>query len=132
MIQFGEPTCVYLASGPTDMRKSINGLSILVEDALLLNPLSSQLFVFCNRQRNKLKILYWYNNGFWLFYRRLEKQRFYWPAASEKASVQISSRVSSAPRFAHPPRPLPCLWGGAPAPGSPTRHGGWQIPGRWD
>ncbi len=95
MIQFGEPTCVYLASGPTDMRKSINGLSILVEDALLLNPLSSQLFVFCNRQRDKLKILYWYNNGFWLFYRRLEKQRFYWPSASEMAPVQISSRELS-------------------------------------
>jgi len=51
--------------------------------------------VFCNRQRDKLKILYWYNNGFWLFYRRLEKQRFYWPAASEMAPVQISSRELS-------------------------------------
>ncbi len=77
------------------MRKSINGLSILVETALLQNPLSSHVFVFCNRGRDKLKILVWHNNGFWLFYRRLEKQRFYWPTVSETASINISSRELS-------------------------------------
>jgi len=56
------------------------------------NPLSSHLFVFCNRQRDKLKILYWHNNGFWLFYRRLEKQRFHWPQPSQSAAVEITSR----------------------------------------
>jgi len=95
MIQFGEQTQVYLATGYTDMRKAINGLSILVEDVLLLNPLSSHLFVFCNRNRDKIKILYWHSNGFWLFYRRLEKQRFWWPDASEKQAIQISSRELS-------------------------------------
>ncbi len=95
MIQLGEHTRVYLATGHTDMRKAINGLSILVEDILLLNPLSSHLFVFCNRNRDKLKILVWHNNGFWLFYRRLEKQRFYWPSAGEAASVEITSRELS-------------------------------------
>ena len=95
MIHIDQHTQVFLAAGITDMRKSINGLSILVEEVLLLNPLSSHLFVFCNRNRDKLKILYWRNNGFWLFYRRLEKQRFYWPAASATVSVQIGSRELS-------------------------------------
>jgi len=49
---------VYLAVGSTDIRKSINGLSIMVEQAMDLNPLSGDLFVFCNRRRNIIKILY--------------------------------------------------------------------------
>ncbi len=92
MINFGANTRVYLAAGPTDMRKAVNGLMILVEDVLQANPFSSHLFVFCNRLRDKIKILYWHNNGFWLFYRRLEKQRFWWPGADERVSVEISSR----------------------------------------
>ncbi|WP_445667394.1 IS66 family insertion sequence element accessory protein TnpB [Paenibacillus sp. FSL H8-0034] len=51
------------------MRKSIDGLAALVQEGLGLNPFSSCLFVFCNRERNKLKILYWEHNGFWLYYR---------------------------------------------------------------
>ena len=57
-------TRVYLALGPTDMRKAINGLMVLVEDVLEDDPFSSHLFVFCNRLQDKLKILYWHNNGF--------------------------------------------------------------------
>ena len=72
MISFGANTRVYLAAGATDMRKAVNGLMILVEDVLEADPFSSHLFVFCNRLRDKIKILYWHNNGFWLFYRRLE------------------------------------------------------------
>ena len=70
---------VYLAPGITDMRKSIDGLAVIVSEVLELNPLSESLFVFCNRGRDKLKILHWQNNGFWLYYRRLEKGRFNWP-----------------------------------------------------
>ena len=95
MIHIDQHTQVFLATGATDMRKSINGLSILVETVLLQNPLSSHVFVFCNRGRDKLKILVWHNNGFWLFYRRLEKQRFHWPAPSETISMNISSRELS-------------------------------------
>ena len=54
---------VYLAVGVTDMRKSINGLSILVQDQLDLDPLSGHLFVFCNRRRDMVKVLYWDRNG---------------------------------------------------------------------
>ena len=92
MIHIDQHTQVFLAAGITDMRKSINGLSILVEELLMQDPLSCHLFVFCNRNRDKLKILYWLNNGFWLFYRRLEKQRFIWPRGSEKVSIEITSR----------------------------------------
>jgi len=70
---------IYLITGHTDMRKSINGLSLIVSDALEMDPLSRAWFIFCNRQRDKLKILFWDTNGFWLYYRRLEKGRFQWP-----------------------------------------------------
>jgi transposase len=69
---------VFLAPGFTDMRKSINGLSILV-DGLDLDPFSGHLFVFCNRRQTMLKILYWDRNGFCLWHKRLEKHRFNWP-----------------------------------------------------
>lgn len=75
---------VYLALGGTDMRKAINGLSILVEQAMGLNPFSGDLFVFCNRQRSIIKILYWDKNGFALWIKRLEKHRFKWPNAAEE------------------------------------------------
>ena len=70
---------VYLAPGVTDMRKSIDGLSLIASEVLNLDPFSESLFVFCNRGRNKLKILHWQTNGFWLYYRRLEKGCFNWP-----------------------------------------------------
>jgi transposase len=69
---------VYLATGSTDMRKAINGLSVLVDD-LDLDPFSGHLFVFCNRRRTMLKILYWQVNGFCLWQKRLERERFQWP-----------------------------------------------------
>ena len=62
---------VYVAVGSTDMRKSINGLSILVEQSMDLNPFSGDLFVFCNRLRTIVKILYWDRNGICLWHNRL-------------------------------------------------------------
>ena len=75
---------VYLALGATDMRKSINTLSILVEEQLQSNPFSGTLFAFCNRRRDIVKILYWDRNGFCLWQKRLEKDRFRWPESSEE------------------------------------------------
>ena len=71
--------CVYLATGVTDMRKSINGLSLLVAEHLELDPLSGHLFAFCNRKRDIVKILYWDRNGFCLWQKRLEKDTYKWP-----------------------------------------------------
>jgi len=82
---------VYLAVGATDMRKSINGLSILVQEQLDLDPLSGHLFAFCNRRRDVVKVLYWDRNGFCLWHKRLEKERFRWPESAEEV-LQIDSR----------------------------------------
>lgn len=91
MILQSQEMKVYLALGNTDMRKSINGLSALVEQCLDLDPLSGNLFAFCNRKRTILKILYWDRNGFCLWHKRLEKQFFKWPS-SESDILTISNR----------------------------------------
>lgn len=72
----------YLYMEPVDMRKSIDGLAALVENELELSPMLEALFVFCNRGRDKIKLLYWERNGFVVWYKRLEKQRFRWPRQS--------------------------------------------------
>jgi transposase len=83
---------VYLAPGVTDMRKSIDGLAVLVKEVLELDPFSPCLFVFCNRNRDKLKILHWQHSGFWIHYRRLEKGRFQWPDASHTGPIVMGQR----------------------------------------
>ena len=85
-------TRVHLACGVTDMRKSIDGLAAIVTHTFELNPFDTSLFVFCNRDRDKLKILRWDNNGFWLYYRRLERGRFRWPASPAGQPQQITPR----------------------------------------
>lgn len=83
---------VYLAQGSTDLRKSIDGLAILVKEGFDLDPFSSSLFVFCNRKRDKLKILHWDHNGFWLYYRRLERGTFHWPSEGSTVPLSIDRR----------------------------------------
>ena len=83
---------VYLACGSTDMCKSIDGLAALVSQSFQLDPFSPALFVFCNRRRDKMKILHWDHNGFWLYYRRLEKGRFQWPTTQEHGTLTVSRR----------------------------------------
>lgn len=70
---------VYLALGFTDMRKAVNGLSLLVESQLGQDALSGHLFAFCNRRRTIIKVLYWEHNGFCLWQKRLEEEQFRWP-----------------------------------------------------
>lgn len=81
---------VYLSCGVTDLRKSIDGLSVLVKEGFLLDPFSSSLFVFCNRKKDKIKMLYWDGTGFWLLYKRLEKGVFRWPAKSDSQTLVVS------------------------------------------
>jgi len=76
------------------MRKSIDSLSALVTHAFDLDPFSDAWFVFCNRGRDKLKILRWDRNGFWLYYRRLEKGRFEWPKSAENKGTAASAAAS--------------------------------------
>ncbi len=82
---------VYLACGATDLRKSIDGLAALVREGFNLDPFSTSLFVFCNRKRDKVKILRWDHNGFWLYYRRLERGKFQWPQENS-STVVVSYR----------------------------------------
>ena len=70
---------IWLYSQPTDMRKSIDGLAIIVSEQLNQNPAGPDVFVFYNTAKNKLKILYYHKNGFCLWYKRLEKGRFLLP-----------------------------------------------------
>jgi len=83
---------VYLACGNTDLRKSIDGLAVLVKEGFALDPFSPSLFVFCNRNRDKLKILQWDHNGFWLYYRRLEKGKFQWPDKNDGTVKTVTRR----------------------------------------
>lgn len=94
MLTLASAQQVYLAVGATDLRKSIDGLAALVQERFGLNPFSASLFVFCNRERNKLKLLYWDHNGFWLFYRRLERGIFQWPSSIERngRTVTVTAR----------------------------------------
>ncbi|MBW8721894.1 MAG: IS66 family insertion sequence element accessory protein TnpB [Polaromonas sp.] len=79
MFTLNPSLAVYLHRDAIDFRKSINGLSSLVEHALGLNPFANALYVFANRRRDRIKILGWSRNGFWLLHKRLETERFIWP-----------------------------------------------------
>lgn len=70
---------IYLYTPPTDMRKSIDTLCILVVDVLKMHPTDGHLFLFRNRHSNKLKVLYYEPNCFTLWYRRLEKGKYIFP-----------------------------------------------------
>ena len=83
---------VYLCRDIVDFRKRMNGLAILVEQALALDPFSEQLFVFCNRKRDKIKILYWEKNGFCLWQKRLERARFKWPRKVEGEVITLTGQ----------------------------------------
>lgn len=83
---------VYLCREFVDMRKAINGLSILVEQTLALDPFSPHLFVFCNKKRDKIKALYWERSGFVLWHKRLERHRFAWPLEGGEAVVRLTGR----------------------------------------
>ena len=74
-------TPIWLYPKPIDFRKQIDGLVLLVADQLHLAPTSGQLFLFRNRTANKIKMLWWDRNGFWLLYKRLEKGRLKFPVA---------------------------------------------------
>ncbi|WP_322067028.1 IS66 family insertion sequence element accessory protein TnpB [Burkholderia ubonensis] len=87
MFRFDEGLKIYLHRDPVDFRMGINGLSILVEQAMRLNPMISALFVFGNRRRDRIKILGWGGNGFWLLLKRLEADRFIWPNGGETITL---------------------------------------------
>lgn len=92
MIRPKDEVRVYLCRDAVDFRKQINGLSILVEAVLSLDPFSPHLFAFCNRRRDKVRVLYWEGTGFVLWYKRLEKQRFFWPGGGGEDVIPLTGR----------------------------------------
>lgn len=72
------------------MRKSINGLMTIVQNSFSLDPFSGALFAFCNRNRDRLKILEWDGDGFWLYFKRLEKGHFKWPQPGDEPVMTLS------------------------------------------
>jgi len=84
MIPWGAATRVYLAVGATDLRKGFEGLGDRVRHHLKEDPLSGHLFVFANRNLNRVKLLYWDGSGTWILAKRLEKGKFHWPCPEEE------------------------------------------------
>jgi transposase len=80
-------TRVYVATEPVDLRGGFNRLCALVKNRLHADPLSGQLYVFSNRTRNRMKVLYWDGSGFWVCAKRLEQGCFAWPQSSELSSA---------------------------------------------
>jgi transposase len=95
MLSLTAATRVLVALGPVDLRGGFNRLYGLVSDQLKENPLSGHLFVFSNRQRNRLKVLYWDGSGLWVCAKRLEQGRFTWPSA-EGASASLRAEEWNA------------------------------------
>lgn len=85
-----ESSSVYVSLSPVDMRKSINGLSALVLSVFKRQPTSGDFFVFYNQSKDKIKILHWDRNGFFLYYKRLEKDKFQFKKTADEV-VELSS-----------------------------------------
>ena len=83
---------VYLCNQFVDFRKSINGLAAIVEAELELSVLSGAVFVFCNKSRDKLKLLYWVHTGFALWYKRLDKDKFKWPKKLNAQTMMLTEQ----------------------------------------
>ena len=112
MLNLGCDIKIYLCTGHTDMRKSINGLSLLAEGLLPKGFASGALFVFRGKTADKIKILWYDGQGFCLFYKRLEAGRFTWLREDSKGSVGITRAQLSMlmegidwrnPRWSKPP-----------------------------
>lgn len=90
MFSFAPDAAVYLHRAPVDFRKQIDGLAIIVHSAMDLDPSQPALFCFTNRRADRIKILWWDRNGFCLWTKRLERQRFAWPQRHDQAVIPLS------------------------------------------
>ena len=89
MLAFPATVRIFLAVEPVDMRKQFNGLWSVAQGHLGEDPFNGALFVFTNKRRNLVKLLYWDGSGIWVFAKRLEKGRFSWPAGSDKRKLSM-------------------------------------------
>ena len=86
-------TKIFLRPGSTDLRKAVNGLSVIVQEDIKQDPFSGSVYLFCNRERKLLKAVYWDKTGFWLSQKRLEKNRFPWPQDEAEARELASEEL---------------------------------------
>jgi len=91
MLSISSATPIYLVSGVTDMRKSYNGLVAIVRNHLGDDPLSGSVYLFCNRRRDRIKLLAWDGSGLWVCAKRLEKGTFAWPETGAR-TVELTSQ----------------------------------------
>lgn len=89
MKMFVEPDQIYLHRDFVDFRKSINGLTDIVENSLERDAYTGELFIFCNKSKDKIKLLYWDKTGFALWYKRLDKHKFKWPSKINEQSLAL-------------------------------------------
>lgn len=80
---------IILACGATDMRKSINGLSEIVCSRFSLDPREKIIFAFCNNGRNRVKLLVWEDNGFWIHFKRIERGKVVWPEVNATEETMV-------------------------------------------
>lgn len=94
MINLDDIENIYIAPGATDMRKSIDSCSAIVQYSMYLDPFSKSIFIFCNKRKNTIQILEWDGNGFWLHKKKLiGKDKFRWPKCDENVtSLLIDKR----------------------------------------
>ena len=78
---------VFIACGYTDLRRGIDGLASIVQQQFSLDPFTNTLFLFCGRHRDRLKALYWENDGFILLYKRLEQGKYQWSRSEQEAKL---------------------------------------------
>ena len=102
---------VFVAAGVTDLRKSFDGLSCATRSVLGRDPTSGEVFLFCNRRRNRVKALWWDGSGLWCAAKRLERGTFAWPVrAADARSIELRSEEMAA------------LLGGLDLAGASRRH----------
>lgn len=92
MRMFVDVGAVYLHRDAVDFRKSINGLAAIVELQMQLSPLADAIFVFCNRHKTQLKVLYWDKTGFCLWQKRLQQDKFPWPRKHSLTVLNVTSQ----------------------------------------
>jgi transposase len=76
---------IFIRPGHTDLRKAVNGLNGIIKGQMADEPFSGNVYLFCNRERKLLKVIYWDKTGFWLSQKRLEKEKYPWPETGEEA-----------------------------------------------
>ena len=81
---------IYLVCGVTDLRKHINGLSVIIAARFQMSPFGEGIFVFCNKSRTAIKILEWDTNGYWIYQKRLERGHFNWPIEEDRKPMELT------------------------------------------